>query len=169
MPPRKCREARGFLEQLIEDTRARRLALTHGDYSPKNVLIAGGKLILLDFEVIHVGDPAFDIGFSFAHLLAKAYHLPGARESFLQMARAYWRAYSQALTPQLGKPVAEGAPRHSLACLLARMAGRSPLEYLDQRQRNELTSVALDLMAREPSDMPNLINQYEERLRQHRE
>ncbi|MYD08909.1 MAG: aminoglycoside phosphotransferase family protein [Chloroflexi bacterium] len=159
-------QARSFMAQLIEDTRDRRLALTHGDYSPKNVLIAGGKLILLDFEVIHFGDPAFDIGFSFAHFLAKAYYLPRARRALLEMARAYWRAYVQSLTPQLRAPVAERAPRHSLACLLARMAGRSPLEYLDQRQRSELTGVALDLMNREPKDMPDLIQQYEARLGQ---
>ena len=159
-------QARSFMAQLTEDTRARRLGLTHGDYSPKNVLIADGKLILLDFEVIHFGDPAFDIGFSFAHFLAKAYYLPRARRALLEMARAYWRAYVQSLTPQLRAPVAERAPRHSLACLLARMAGRSPLEYLDQRQRSELTGVALDLMNREPKDMPDLIQQFEARLGQ---
>ena len=72
-------QAREFLEQLIDDTRVRRLALVHGDYSPKNVLISKGELILLDFEVIHFGDPAFDIGFSMAHFLAKAYFLPESR------------------------------------------------------------------------------------------
>lgn len=162
-------QARGFLAPLIEDARARRLALTHGDYSPKNVLIADGKLVLLDFEVIHFGDPAFDIGFSFAHFLAKAYYLPGARKSFLRMARAYWREYVQVLTPQLREPVAERAPRHALACLLARMAGRSPLEYLDRRQRSNLQGIALELMNCELKDMPNLIQQYEARLEQDRE
>ena len=161
--------ARRFLEQLIEDTRACRLALTHGDYSPKNVLIAGDKLILLDFEVIHFGDPAFDIGFSFAHFLAKAYYLPRARRAFLQMAIACWREYSQALAPHLRKSVATRAPRHSLACLLARMAGRSPLEYLNQRQRSDLKGIALELTDRELGDMPSLIDQYEERLGQHGE
>lgn len=162
-------QSRGFLAPLIDDTRARCLALTHGDYSPKNVLIAGCKLILLDFEVIHFGDPAFDIGFSFAHFFAKAYYVPGARRSFLQMARAYWRAYVQTLAPRLREPVAERAPRHSLACLLARMAGRSPLEYLDQRQRCDLTNISLELISRELKDMPDLIQQYEARLGQHHE
>lgn len=162
-------EARGFLEPLIEETRASRLALVHGDYSPKNVLIADGKLILLDFEVIHFGDPAFDIGFSCAHFLAKAYFLPHARDAFLQMALRYWRAYCQSLTPRMRGPVEERAPRHALACFLARMAGRSPLEYLDQGQRSYLKGIALDLMQQALPDMPTLIALYEDRLAQHGE
>lgn len=157
-------QARAFLEQLIEDTRDRRLALVHGDYSPKNVLISQGKLILLDFEVIHFGDPAFDIGFSFAHFLAKAYFLPTARSDFLGMARAYWRAYYQGLNPQMRATVVEPAPRHTLACVLARMAGRSPLEYLDQAQRSALKRIALELIEQELADMETLLERYEARL-----
>ena len=157
-------EARGFLRQLIEDTRARRFTLVHGDYSPKNVLILDGKLILLDFEVIHFGDPAFDIGFSFAHFLAKAFFIPESRSAFLQMARDYWLAYCETLSSQLREAVADQAPRHALACFLARMAGRSPLEYLDQPQRSYLTTVALDLIAEKAPSMPVLVGRYQERL-----
>ena len=85
--------ARHFLRRLIADTRERQLALTHGDYSPKNILRYAGRLILLDHEVMHFGDPAFDIGFSMAHFLGKALHLPQHRRAMLAMARATWRAY----------------------------------------------------------------------------
>lgn len=162
-------DARDFLEQLIADTRACRLALVHGDYSPKNVLIADGKLILLDLEVIHCGDPAFDIGFSFAHFLAKAYFLPQSRTAFMQMARVYWRAYCESLIPEMRDAVADQAPRHTLACFLARMAGRSPLEYLDQTQRSRLQSIALDFVAQDLEEMNSLIKLYEERLGRQRE
>lgn len=162
-------QARAFLEQLIEDTRSRRLALVHGDYSPKNVLIAKGKLILLDFEVIHFGDPAFDIGFSLAHFLAKAYFVHASRDAFLEMARAYWRAYCKTLSPHLMEVVAETAPRHALACFLARMAGRSPLEYLTQPQRVYLKEIALELIDQSPTDLSGLIELYENRIGTHRE
>ncbi len=162
-------DARDFLEQLIADTRARRLALVHGDYSPKNILIAAGKLILLDFEVIHFGDPAFDIGFSCAHFLAKASFLPQSRTAFMQMARAYWRAYCESLTPQIRDAVADQAPRHTLACFLARMAGRSPLEYLDQTQRSRLQAIALDLLAQDNWELQTLMEDYEAQLRRRHE
>src|ERR1041384_40765 len=46
-----------------------------------------GRLILLDHEVIHFGDPAFDLGFSLTHLLSKAHHIPARRADFLQAAQ----------------------------------------------------------------------------------
>ena len=90
--------ARRFMEQLINDTRARKHALVHGDYSPKNVLICDNNVTLLDFEVIHFGDPAFDIGFSLTHFLSKAHHLPAHRDEFLGMARQYWGSYLDSLS-----------------------------------------------------------------------
>ena len=60
-------------------TLSRSDALVHGDFSPKNVLVYNRQLILLDHEVLHFGDPAFDIGFSLTHFLSKALHLPQKR------------------------------------------------------------------------------------------
>src|SRR5439155_19682009 len=67
--------ARDFLHQLIAMCRSRRLCLVHGDYSPKNILAHAWRLVLLDHEVIHYGDPAFDPGFASAHLLSKAHYV----------------------------------------------------------------------------------------------
>ena len=41
---------------------------------------------LLDHEVAHFGDPAFDLGFSLTHLLSKALHLEAYRPLFLAAA-----------------------------------------------------------------------------------
>ena len=75
-------EAAGFIHELIEATRSRNLTLVHGDYSPKNVLIYDGRIVLLDYEVIHWGDPAFDVGFGMTHLLSKFHALPEHRAGF---------------------------------------------------------------------------------------
>lgn len=162
-------QARAFLENLIKDTRSRKLALVHGDYSPKNALVYGGKLIILDFEVIHYGDPAFDIGFSLTHFLSKAHFLRGNRRSFIKMAGAYWRAYLTDLDAYLAKQMRTSAVAHCLACLLARVAGRSPLEYLDQRQRSRQKAIVLELMQRDIGTIPELIEGFRERLDYHDE
>ncbi len=52
-----------FMHSLIADTRTRSDTLVNGDYSPKNILVHGNSLVLLDHEVIHWGDPAFDLVF----------------------------------------------------------------------------------------------------------
>ena len=150
-------KAAPFLTQLIEATRARQYALVHGDYSPKNVLIHRESLVILDYEVIHFGDPAFDIGFSLTHFLSKAHHLPARHDAFLDMASHYWRSYLLELAPHLHDTVRHLAVQHTLACMLARVAGRSPLEYLDGIEREGQKRIALDLMRQGISEVPDLI------------
>src|SRR5262249_15074504 len=112
-------DAAVFLAGLVADTRARRLAPVHGDFSPKNVLGHAGRLVLLDHEVIHFGDPAFDVGFGLTHLLAKAHHVRGGRDAFAAAARRFAEAYAAELA---GVPwaaeVEAFAVRHALGCLL---------------------------------------------------
>ncbi len=161
--------ARAFLENLIKDTRSRKLALAHGDYSPKNALVCAGKLIILDFEVIHYGDPAFDIGFSLTHFLSKAHFLWANRRSFIEMAREYWRAYLTDLDADLAKQMRTSAVAHCLACLLARVGGRSPLEYLDERQRSRQKEIVLELLQQNIMTIPELIEGFRARLDYHDE
>jgi len=47
-------------------------ALVHGDVQAGNVLLAARGPVLLDAEIAHVGDPAFDVGTLLAHLLLPA-------------------------------------------------------------------------------------------------
>ncbi len=159
--------ARAFLLELIGETRYRNHALVHGDYSPKNVLIHKGKLIVLDFEVIHFGDPAFDIGFSLTHFLSKAHHLPQHRDAFLDMAREFWRAYIDILCPAQQDIVRDYAVRHTLACCLARVAGRSPLEYLNTAQRRRQQRIVLDLLEQDIYRVPHLIREFGRKLAYH--
>jgi aminoglycoside phosphotransferase len=136
-----------FLRALMTETRACRLTLVHGDYSPKNVLVRGERLVLLDHEVIHLGDPAFDLGFSLTHLLSKAHHLPAHREAFERAALLYWHSYRTAIADAPWREgLEERVVRHTLGCLLARVAGRSPLEYLSPAERTRQREIAVTLM-----------------------
>lgn len=143
-----------YFRGLCEETWRHALTLVHGDYSPKNVLVHQGRLILLDHEVIHWGDPAFDVGFGIAHLLSKAHHLPAHRQTFHDAANLYWQTYREALGDV---PFAGGleprAVRHSLACLLARVAGRSTLEYLNKAERERQQRVVLPLIQQLPGSI----------------
>jgi 5-methylthioribose kinase len=159
--------AASFLGALIEETDRVTETLVHGDYSPKNVLVHDGRLVLLDYEVAHFGDPAFDVGFSTAHLLSKANHLRGLASSFARAATESWRAYRREIdSTAFGGTVEPRAVRHTLACLLARVEGRSPLEYLDQRARHRQRLAVLALMEAPPATMPMLVAAWQERLRE---
>jgi aminoglycoside phosphotransferase (APT) family kinase protein len=157
--------AAAFLDSLIRETLACRITLVHGDYSPKNILIHDRRLVLLDHEVIHFGDPAFDLGFSLTHFLSKAHHLPALRREFVSAAREYWRVYADALgAPGWAADLEPRAVRQTLACLLARVAGRSPLEYLDPAERVRQRDAVLRIMPSAPARIADLISMFEERL-----
>lgn len=160
-------DAKEHLLTLVEETRQRQLALVHGDYSPKNVLVHKNSLIILDFEVIHFGDPAFDIGFSLTHFLSKAHYLEQYRDTFIQMAHTYWQAYHKMISEDLLSQHGQRfAVHHTLACLLARVAGRSPLEYLDAQYRQRQQLIVVELMNQDIQTIPELIDAFEERLNQ---
>jgi 5-methylthioribose kinase len=155
-----------FLGAVIDETDRVAETLVHGDYSPKNILVHGGRLVVLDLEVAHFGDPAFDVGFSTAHLLSKANHLRAREEAFARAAMESWRAYRREIDPTpFGDAVEPRAVGHTLACLLARVDGRSPLEYLDEGARRRQRAAALALMESRPATMPALVTAWQQQLR----
>jgi 5-methylthioribose kinase len=154
-----------FLGDLVESTLARRLALVHGDYSPKNVLVHAGRLSVIDFEVIHWGDPAFDLGFAVTHFLSKAHHTRARQADFGRAASSFFRVYVDALgTVPWAVDLQEHAVRHTMGCLLARTHGRSPLEYLDADARVRQRDAVLGLISRPPLRVDDLVNEFLARL-----
>lgn len=157
-------QAAPLLLALIDETRALRIGLTHGDYSPKNVLLHQDRLILLDHEVMHCGDPALDVGFALSHLLSKAHHLAAQRERFAAAALLFWRAYGRQGGTMSDAEAEARAVRHALACILARAAGRSPLEYMRMEQRRHQVAAVLPLILRPPVSVSDMIARFCERL-----
>ena len=158
-------DAADFLRALVEETRARPDTLVHGDYSPKNILVREGTLVLLDHEVIHFGEPAFDLGFSLTHFLSKAHHLPGMREDFADAATFYWATYRRVVDElPWAADIEERAVRHTLGCLLARVAGRSPLEYLEKGELARQREAVLALLPYPPESVPGLVEDFVGRL-----
>ena len=154
-------ETAHFYEALIGETRARRLTLVHGDYSPKNILVYQGRMILLDHEVIHFGDPAFDLGFALAHLLSKAHHVQNMRAAFAAAAGDFWHTYRAALGDvPWAHDLEPRTVRHTLGCLLARVAGRSTLEYLDDDARARQRAAILALMPQPPTSVEELAKRF---------
>jgi 5-methylthioribose kinase len=159
-------EAKPFLGALIEENRGQCVTLVHGDYSPKNILVHEGHLVLLDHEVVHFGDPAFDLGFSLTHLLSKALHLEAHRPLFLAAALQYWETYVTEIdSAPWFAGVESRATKNTAACLLARTAGRSPLEYLSDWERRKQRDAALYLITHCPAAVPDLIESFGQKIR----
>jgi aminoglycoside phosphotransferase (APT) family kinase protein len=150
-----------FLTQLAQDTLRHKHCLVHGDFSPKNTLIYRDRLILLDYEVVHFGDPAFDLGFALTHFLSKANHLPKERFRLASAAKLFWQVYSEELGQQdWTEDLESRTSRHSLACLLARVAGKSPLEYLTPEETLRQREIVLSLIKLKPTRIADLITEF---------
>ena len=126
-------DVKKILLSLVDRTARTRMALVHGDVSPKNILVGPGGPVFLDAECAWYGDPAFDLAFCLNHLLLKSVWVPSAKEKLLQCFSVLSSSYLERFSPgNLEERTASLLP----ALLLARVDGKSPVEYLDEAQRS---------------------------------
>jgi 5-methylthioribose kinase len=139
------------LEALIADCEANRLALVHGDFSPKNFLVSGEDVAAIDWECVHYGNPAFDAAFLLNHLLLKSFHMPELAAEFISLARVFRDALAGAIEER-------SVARHLAGLLLARMDGKSPVEYIKGPALKEsIRLFARSLFANPASDMEDVL------------
>jgi 5-methylthioribose kinase len=160
------------IEQLIVelDRPPGERTLVLGDFSPKNILVHKGGLILLDFECGHAGDAAFDLGFFLSHLLLKTIHIHGRDAAsgprYEELTLHFWGAYLDRIKHGPWRP-SELVPRsiaHTAACLLARVDGKSPVEYLTAPEREIVRSLAIEAIQSPPRTWPEMLRLLEPRL-----
>lgn len=109
-----------------------RQCLIHGDYSPKNMLVRDGRLVVLDCEVAWYGDPSFDLAFLLSHLHLKALlHAPNSAAA-MDLVTAAREAYltERRLDASDAVEFRGHVARLLLMLMLARVDGKSPVEYL---------------------------------------
>lgn len=115
-----------------------RQTLVHGDFSPKNILVAGQRLYVLDFEVAHIGDPSFDLGFLANHFLLKAVKRKDWAPGFLALMTGAARTYLDAVRFTPAAPLEADSVRTLALLFLARVDGKSPAEYITEEADKEL-------------------------------
>jgi aminoglycoside phosphotransferase (APT) family kinase protein len=148
------------LEEIAGRTAATRQCLVHGDVSPKNILAGPRGPVFLDAECAWYGDPAFDLAFCLNHLLLKCLWVPRARPEFLQCFDALAQAY---LEGNAMKGVEARAASLLPALLLARVDGKSPVEYLTEpAQRETVRAIARPLIAKSPTRLQEVRQAWQE-------
>lgn len=133
-----------LINELIQHT----TCLVHGDFSPKNMLVRKNcQIVLIDFEVAHWGNPVFDLAYCIGHLMLKGWFLEREKDS-LGLIRVFLSAYGDSasnLIPHLG------------LMLLARIDGKSPVNYIkDESMKNIIRRTAISWIL-EKSENPNVL------------
>lgn len=148
---------RNALLALVETTRTTKLALVHGDVSPKNILAGPAGPVFLDAECAVYGDPAFDLAFCLNHLLLKC------------LWRKQWQARYLECFAMLGEAYLAGVswePRDAMEArtaallpglFLARVDGKSPVEYVtDPAHRDRVRRVAIPMLESPPKRLAEI-------------
>ena len=133
-------------DDLARRTAGTRLAVVHGDVSPKNILLGPSGPVLLDAECAWFGDPAFDVAFCLNHLLLKSVLLPGRSTALFAAARALARAHAAFVDWEEPRSLERRVASLLPALALARIDGLSPVEYLEEAHRETVRRVSRSLL-----------------------
>jgi aminoglycoside phosphotransferase (APT) family kinase protein len=140
------------LSMLAGRTEKTKLCLVHGDVSPKNILCGPHGPVFLDAECAWYGDPAFDLAFCLNHLLLKCLWVPVAAADFLLSFQSLFDAYRSKLSWEKAEALESRAATLLPALLLARVDGKSPVEYLvSEKDKQHVRTVARELLLRPAS------------------
>jgi aminoglycoside phosphotransferase (APT) family kinase protein len=153
---KKHEEWAGKLQALAERTASTKRCLVHGDVSPKNILVSPAGPVFLDAECAWYGDPAFDLAFCLNHLLLKSVWVPAARERFMACFDSLGSSYLSNVTWESPAALEERTATLLPGLLLARVDGKSPVEYLDPSQQARVRAAAIDLLGQGSGSLETL-------------
>jgi aminoglycoside phosphotransferase (APT) family kinase protein len=145
------------LNTLAERTERTKLALVHGDVSPKNILVGPQGPVFIDAECAWFGDPAFDLAFCLNHLLLKCLWVPKAAVRLLTAFQSLTETYLQGVDWESRQDIDGRAARLLPGLFLARIDGKSPVEYLtEERDKHTVRRVARSLLAFPPDRLAEI-------------
>jgi len=145
------------LRALADITANTKIALVHGDISPKNILIGPHGPVFIDAECAWYGDPAFDVAFCLNHLLLKCLYAPTARSDFKQSFDALCQGYCDEIPSDLSDDILRRTAHLLPGLMLARIDGKSPVEYITDTSQKDIVRQFTSALLLSPFDYPSEI------------
>ncbi len=145
------------LGAIVAGLQASSISLVHGDVSPKNILMGARGPVLLDAECAVIGDPAFDVAFCLNHLVIKTMAAKADPDALADAALGLWTSYLSKVDWEAQEALAARVTGILPALMLARVDGKSPVEYLSEPQRDQLRDLARRLIETAPGSVPAII------------
>jgi aminoglycoside phosphotransferase (APT) family kinase protein len=156
------------LQALVSTTARTKLALVHGDVSPKNILVGPRGPVFLDAECAWYGDPAFDLAFCLNHMLLKFLWRPRWREHYLACFAALTATYLDGVTWEPRDELESRCARLLPGLFLARVDGKSPVEYVtEEADRERVRDCTKPLLRDPPARLAKVADAWREELANH--
>lgn len=145
------------IKEIADRTLKTKIALVHGDVSPKNILKGKENPIFLDAETAWFGDPAFDLAFCLNHLLLKSAYRREFIKDYLKCFHNFADSYLERVVWESPENLEKRTANLLPVLLLARIDGKSPVEYLTQEAvKNKIRRFARKLLTRQYPTLKSL-------------
>jgi tRNA A-37 threonylcarbamoyl transferase component Bud32 len=150
---------------LSRRTAGTKLALVHGDVSPKNILIGPAGPVFIDAECAWYGDPVFDISFCLKHMPLKCLWKPEFSLIYLACFDALSHAWLGGVDWEPRDEADSRAATLLPGLFLGRVDGRSPVEYVTaDDDKNRVRRVARALLIKPPARLRQVGDAWREEL-----
>jgi len=153
------------LYALSKRTGQTRLTMIHGDITPKNILLGPNNPVFLDAECACIGDPAFDIAFCLKHFLLKCLWTPSSTNAYLTCFKEMTASYLNEVAWEAPEQLEERAASLLPGLFLARVDGKSPVEYIQQEtDKDKVRACARALLFHSPKRLVDVMEAWKREL-----
>ena len=153
------------LTELIKTTTSTKLALVHGDISPKNILVCGSQPVFIDAECAWWGDPAFDLAFCLNHFLLKCIWVPNSATKLILCFNSMTKAYLSTIPADYAIDIESRTARLLPGLFLARIDGKSPVEYITREvDKDKVRKAAIALLKKPVEDLVSVAHRWADEI-----
>ena len=153
------------LTELIKTTTSTKLALVHGDISPKNILVCGSQPVFIDAECAWWGDPAFDLAFCLNHFLLKCIWIPNSTTKLILCFNSMTKAYLSTIPADYAIDIESRTARLLPGLFLARIDGKSPVEYITREvDKDKVRKAAIALLKKPVEDLASVAHRWADEI-----
>ena len=153
-PGRKNPKVKSALDQISEDLLSTKLALVHGDISPKNILVSNKSPIILDAECAWYGEPAFDLAFLLSNLLLKMFVVKNVIDELDLACSKFINSYLELANWEKYNVIKEKTAYILPALLLGRIDGKVPVYYIKEDYlKSQIRNLVIPLLLNQTTEL----------------
>lgn len=144
----------------FEKSKRNKFCLVDADITHKNILLHDGTFTKIDFELMHYGDPALDVGIVLAHYFLPVFIYSQWQEEYLSAAEEYWNAYQKHVQFKLPKQFFTNMKNYMAMMMLGRVDSAVVLPWLDGKQ-NEIRTTAIKMFKKDCNSLKDAYRLFE--------
>ncbi|MDR1587659.1 MAG: phosphotransferase [Treponema sp.] len=162
----KYPELKSFARPIVAELMESKISLVHGDFSPKNIMVNGRGISVLDYEVAHYGHPSFDLAFFSNHFILKAVKNKQWAGAYLSMLGYMLEIYFSRVSYMPARELENSFVRLLSLMMLARVDGKSPAEYItEEGDKALIRTMALESINRNTDGYREALSLFSEHIR----